>query len=109
LNLVVFTDRDLGTRFPDILAAAGLNVERHRDHFPPDCADVDWLSTIGSRGWIAVSHDQSIRTNRTSSPAVVRHRVTLLVVVGKVPFPQLARHFVATIPRITNSRNPRRR
>lgn len=24
---VFFTDRDLGTRFPDILAAAGLNVE----------------------------------------------------------------------------------
>ena len=50
LNLVFFTDRDLGTGFPDILAAAGLDVERHRDHFPHDCSDVDWLRTIGSRG-----------------------------------------------------------
>ena len=102
MNLVFFTDRDLGTRFPDILAAAGLKVERHRDHFSHDCADVDWLRTIGSRGWVAVSHDRRIRYNPNELAAVVRHRVTLLVVVGKVPFPQLARHFVATVPRITN-------
>ncbi|MGH8490793.1 MAG: hypothetical protein ACREXS_18510 [Gammaproteobacteria bacterium] len=61
MNLVFFTDRDLGTRFPEILASAGLKVERHRDHFPHDCADEDWLRIIGRRGWVAVSHDRRIR------------------------------------------------
>jgi hypothetical protein len=32
--------------------------------------------------------------------AVVRHNVRLLVVIGKAPFPQLAQHFGATLPRI---------
>jgi PIN like domain len=96
LSLVFFTDRDLGTRFPEILAAAGLKVERHRDHFAPDCADEEWLKAIGERGWIAVPHDGRIRYKPNELDAVVRHRVTLLVVIGKAPFPVLARNFVAT-------------
>jgi hypothetical protein len=98
--LVFFTDRDLGTRFPEILAAAGLEVRRHRDHFPPDCPDEVWLETVGNEGWIAVSHDTRIRYKPNELAAVVRHRVRLLVVIGKAPFPQLAKHFVATAPRI---------
>lgn len=50
MSLVFFTDRYLGTRFPDILAVAGLNVERHRDHFAPDCSDKEWLEAVGERG-----------------------------------------------------------
>ncbi|MGH8513862.1 MAG: hypothetical protein ACREV8_07950 [Gammaproteobacteria bacterium] len=101
MNLVFFTDRDFGTRFPEILASVGLKVERHRDHFPHDCADEDWLRIIGRRGWVAVSHDRRIRYKPNELAAVVRHRVRLLVVVGKAPFSQLARHFVTTVPRIT--------
>ena len=33
---VFFTDRDLGIRFPEILAASGLAVKRHRDLFAPN-------------------------------------------------------------------------
>ncbi len=76
MSLVFFTDRDLGTGFPDTLAAAGLRVEQHRDHFAPDCSDEDWLA------------------------AIIRHRVALLIVVGKVPLPLLAQNFVATAPKI---------
>jgi len=98
--LVFFTDRDLGTRFPDILVAAGLEVRRHSDHFPPDCADEVWLEAVGKEGWIAVSHDTRIRYKPNELAAVVRRRVRLLVVIGKAPFPQLAKHFVATVPTI---------
>jgi hypothetical protein len=34
-----FTDRDLGKKFPQILAEAGLPVERHADLFAPDGPD----------------------------------------------------------------------
>jgi hypothetical protein len=84
---VFFTDRDLGTRFPDILSSAGLAVRRHRDLFAPDCPDEVWLESIGRNGWIAVTHDARIRYKPNELAAVIRHRVRLLVVIGKAPFP----------------------
>jgi hypothetical protein len=59
--LVFFTDRDLGKRFPEVLAASGLEVRRHGDHFPSDCPDEVWLEAVGRSAWIAVSHDTRIR------------------------------------------------
>lgn len=80
MNLVFFTDRDLGSTLPDILASAGLKVERHRDHFPPDCSDESWLRVVGERGWVAVTHDQHIRYKPNEREAVMRHGLGLLVV-----------------------------
>ena len=100
MTFVYFTDRDLGKRFPEILAAAGLNVERHGDHFAPDTPDEVWLEKVGKRGWIALTHDRRIRYKPNERDAVMRHGVALLVIVGNAPFPELAHAFVATIPRI---------
>lgn len=100
MSPVFFTDRDLGTHFPAVLSAAGLTVERHRDHFPHDCVDETWLRVIGERNWIAVTHDRHIRYKANELDAVVRHRVGLLVVVGKARYVELAQHFVRTAPRI---------
>lgn len=97
MNEVFFTDRDLGTRFPEILRAAGLFVERHADHFAPDTSDEEWLAAVGRRGWVAVTHDQRIRYKPNELVAVRRHRVMLLVVVGKAPLPVLANSFVLTL------------
>lgn len=100
ISPVLFTDRDLGKQFPEILRASGLSVERHADHFKPDCPDEDWLAIIGQRRWIAVTHDGRIRYKPNELAAVVRHRVVLLVVIGHAPYAELARAFVATWPRI---------
>jgi hypothetical protein len=97
---VYFTDRDLGKRFGEILKAAGLTVERHADHFAPDTADEVWLAEIGERGWIALTHDRRIRYKPNERDAVMRHGVSLLVIVGNAPYPDLAHAFVATVPRI---------
>jgi hypothetical protein len=100
LSVVFFTDRDLGLRFPAILRDAGLRVERHSDHFPPDCPDDVWLPDVASREWVAVTHDGRIRYKPNELAAVVQHNVTLLVVIGDAPYPDLARSFVATLPRV---------
>ena len=100
MTLVFFTDRDLGTLFPAILKGAGFTVERHRDHFPPECPDEDWLAEVGRREWVAVTHDARIRYKPNELEAVVRYRARLLVVVGKAPLPDLAASFVATRSRI---------
>ncbi len=100
MTFVFFTDRDLGIRFPEILESAGLTVERHKTHFAPDTPDDVWLKSIGERGWIALTHDRRIRYKPNERDAVMRHRVALLVIVGKSPYPDLARTFVAMLPRI---------
>lgn len=96
MNRVFFTDRDLGKRFPEVLAAAGLTVERHADHFRADCPDDEWLAEVGRRGWIAVTRDRRIRYKPNELAAVKRHHVSLLVVVGRASHAQLAQSFVAT-------------
>jgi hypothetical protein len=100
VNRVFFTDRDLGKRFPEILSASGLRVERHADHFAHDCPDETWLKEIGQRGWIAITHDRRIRYKPNELAAVIQHHVALLVMIGQVPYPQLAHSFVATQGRI---------
>lgn len=100
MSPVFFTDRDLGKRFPEILAAAGLTVERHDALFPPDCRDEEWLAYVGQSGRIAISHDLRIRYRPNERAALVHHRVGLLVVVGKAPLKELAENFVLTMPRI---------
>ena len=96
MTFVFFTDRDLGTRFPEILKGAGLALERHADHFRPDCPDEEWLAEVGKREWVALTHDARIRYKPNERAAVIRHRVRLLVIVGKAPLPDLAASFVAT-------------
>jgi len=97
---VFFTDRDLGNRFPQILAAAGLTVKKHSDHFRANCPDEEWLKIIGQKGWTAITHDGRIRYKPNELDAVIRNDVALLVVVGKASFQELAQNFVATIPKI---------
>jgi PIN like domain len=100
LNLVFFTDRDLGKQFPEILRSSGLTVERHHDHFAPNASDETWLEAAGQRGWIALTHDRQIRSKPNERAAVMQHGVALLVIIGKAPHPELARSFVATLPRV---------
>lgn len=59
-----------------------------------------WLREIGRKRWVAVTHDGRIRYKPNEKSAVVDNQVALLVVVGHVPYPELAAAFVATEPKI---------
>lgn len=91
-----FTDRDLGKQFPAILETAGFFVERHAAHFSHDTPDDQWLSVVAARGWIILTHDQRIRYKVNERDAVMANGAGLIVLVGKAPFPDLARSFVAS-------------
>ena len=91
-----FTDRNLGKQFPAILAENGLAVERHEDHFAHDTPDVEWIRHVARRGWIALSHDKSIRRRPNERAAVLENRLRLIVFIGKLPFPDIARFFART-------------
>ncbi|HLB31094.1 MAG TPA: hypothetical protein VJN91_06155, partial [Gammaproteobacteria bacterium] len=100
MSRVYFTDRDLGKRFPDILTSVGLTVERHHDLFLADGTDEQWLEHCGKNGRIAISHNQRIRYTPNELAAVIRHSVALLIVIGKVPLPDLGHNFVTSLARI---------
>jgi hypothetical protein len=100
LSRIFFTDRDLGKRFPEILAAAGMTVEKHHDLFAPDGPDEQWLEYCGTGNRIAITHNERIRYTPNELATVERFGVALLVVVGKAPFAVLAENFVRTLPRI---------
>lgn len=100
MKAALFTDRDLGKRFPEILRAADIQVECHSNHFKHDTPDEEWLGEVGRRGWIVVTHDGRIRYKPNELAAVKAHKVQMLLVVGKARFPDLAEAFVATWPRI---------
>lgn len=100
MNVVFFTDRDLGLQFPVILRNAGLSVERHSDHFAQDCEDDEWLREVAARGWVALTHDARIRYKPNELAAIVQHKATLLVIVGQAPYSELARNFINTLPRV---------
>jgi hypothetical protein len=48
LSIVLFTDRDLGKQFPDLLRSAGIHVERHTDHFQDAVPDEEWLTEVAA-------------------------------------------------------------
>ena len=100
MSRVFFTDRDLGKQFPAILVAAGLTVERHHDLFEPDGSDEQWLEHCGRHDRIALSHNERIRYTPNELASVIRHKVRLLIVSGKAPFPALGENFVQTLPKI---------
>ena len=100
MSRVYFTDRDLGKQFPAILVEAGLKVERHHDLFPPDGSDEQWLEYCGANKRVAITHDQRIRHKMNEREAVMQHGVALLVIIGKAPYRELAKNFVATLPKI---------
>lgn len=108
MSITFFTDRNLGHKFPNILRAAGLQVEEHDDYFGPTTPDVDWITTVASRNWIAVSRDERIRYKPNELAAVFGAGLGLVLVMGKATHPELAANFVRTIDPITSFLNRRR-
>lgn len=100
MSRVYFTDRDLGKGFPKTLAAAGLDVVSHHELFLPSGSDEEWLAYVGSRRYVAITHDRRIRHKPNELNAVIVNRVALLLIMGKAPLPDLAENFVRTIGRI---------
>lgn len=109
MSSVFFTDRDLGKQFPNLLLQAGITVEKHADHFADIAKDEEWLTEVGRRGWYVLTHDQRIRYRSNEKAAVMQASAGLFVLIGKVPFSELAENFMMTFPKIEHfiQENPR--
>jgi hypothetical protein len=83
VNLVVFTDRNMGKRFPAELRKAGILVETHDDHFDETTSDEVWLTEVGRRGWLALSRGRRIRYRTNERDAVMSAGARLMILIGK--------------------------
>ena len=81
---VYFSDRDLGRRFPEVLVAAGVRVQRHDEHFGPETPDEAWIREVARRGWVAITRDGRIRYSPLALAVLQKSGARLFVIVGKL-------------------------
>lgn len=105
LDYTFFTDRDLGEQFPKILLDAGLRVEKHDDHFSDITQDIVWLSEIGQKGWIALSHNKRMRKNSFEVSVLMESNVREFILIGHTKHSELAINFVNTRFKVLNFLN----
>ena len=99
-ELVYFTDRDLGNRFPERLRAGGIRVERHDDHFDQLTPDPEWIDEIGRRGWVASTRDARIRYSPLAVETLMESGARLFVIVGRLTTEEAAAIFLRQRKRI---------
>ncbi|HLA63276.1 MAG TPA: hypothetical protein VK610_02535 [Rhodothermales bacterium] len=96
-----FVDNDLDApSFVDVLAAAGLNIERHRDHFDANAPDEEWLPVVAARGWFAFSHNKEIARSPAQTEIVMKTGLGLILVRGTGTHAQMAATVVSVIPKL---------
>ena len=79
-----FIDRCLGSkRIATALRQAGITVEVHEDHFPPDAADIDWLPPAGELGWVVLTKDANIARRTLEKMAVARSEMRLFTLTSQ--------------------------
>lgn len=101
-ELTFFTDRDLGRSFPRILREAGVDVQVHVEHFPEargadSTPDEEWLPMVGSRGWILLTHDKSMRHRSRERDAIMEHGVRAFMVMGQHTAAAHAQNFLDSL------------
>lgn len=107
--MVFFTDRDLGNIFPQVLREAGLNIEKHSDHFDQATPDDLWLPEVARRGWFPITRNFRIRYQPNERDAVMRSGAGLFIVIGpERTHRELAENFVTVINKIDRFLNANR-
>jgi hypothetical protein len=67
-----------GSRIADAMRAGGLSVEVIEDHHSnPKTTDPEWLTTVGQKGWIALTRDQDIKRSPLTLEAIRASRAKM--------------------------------
>jgi predicted nuclease of predicted toxin-antitoxin system len=98
--LIFFLDRSIGKHMvAEALRHAGVQVEVHDDHFPPNAHDVEWLPSVGEREWIVLTRDKRIRYRSQERTALIQARVRAFVLSGgNLSGPAMADACVQALP-----------
>lgn len=99
---VFFLDEAMGRRtFPDVLAAAGIQIERHKDHFEQGVPDTVWIPRVAAEGWYAITQDTRIRKNQVEREAVISSGLGCFYLTGaNSEMLSIAHNFVVSHPAV---------
>ena len=99
---VLFVDECLGsTDVPSALQAAGIKVELLHAHFAAGTSDEEWLTDVGSRGWVVLTKDQRIRRRQAEFRTLLAANVAAFVLTsGNLTGSAMGQAFVLAYPRI---------
>jgi hypothetical protein len=85
----------------DALRDRGARIEIHDDHFPADARDPDWLTAVGSRGWIVLMKDKRVRRIQLEREALLAAGVRAFVLTsGNLTGPEMADIFAKHLHRM---------
>jgi len=65
-----------------MLTNAGFKVEKAADHFPKGTLDEEWLFVVGKKGWVVLSKDNRLRTNRLALNAIQKAKVAAFILTS---------------------------
>lgn len=83
------------------LAAEGLRVELHDDHFQQGTLDTVWLAEVGKRGWIVLTKDTRIRHRPAEKQALLRAGVRAFAFTsGNLSGAQMGDALVKALPKM---------
>jgi hypothetical protein len=100
-DLTFFTDRDLGKNIPSLLRLSGLSVRAYHEEFPsPTTPDDVWIRQVGTKGWIAITHDRTIRYTPEAIDALFEAGTKTFVLIGNHPHAKLAESFLSALPQV---------
>jgi uncharacterized protein with PIN domain len=80
--ITFFVDRSLGHIAGQLLRDAGATVQFHDDHFPQSAPDVEWIPTVGAKGWVVVTKDKRIRYRILERDAITAARLRVFVLAS---------------------------
>ena len=97
---VFFIDRSLGREpIRSALAAAGLTVELHDEHFERDESDEVWLSVVGRRKWVVLTKDQRLQFRPLEKEALRESGARVFILTaGNLRGSEIASVFVKAVP-----------
>ena len=101
----IFLDRSIGrTKVADGLRVAGLEVVTSVDVYngrDEQVPDEDWLELVGSRGWVALTKDKSIRRHPSELNALRQYGARCLCLSNaQLTADQALERFLRVIPEI---------
>jgi len=77
------------------LRQAGFIIERHRDHFSHDAADVVWIRAVSQREWVILTLDKRISRTDAEKHAVLDARARVIALsAGKATLAMLAENVI---------------
>ncbi len=103
--LIFFLDENFqGNTFADVLRAANIPIELHKNRFKPGTDDTVWIPWVAAQGWVSVTGDKKTRFRPQEKEAIVASLAKMIHLVhGKDSTRRmLAHNFVYSCKDVTS-------